>query len=141
MRSRDGISAVMTGEGGRWRHQIQSISPLYLSPGCERHETQLELHWALSSISSPPPHRAPRGREREESTFVSRFGSTALSEGCLNPRKTERLRDGEDHVGFVRDESALDRKRDFLGSVERSSGGRSMGGRCLFTKDGWLNPA
>ena len=45
----------------------------------------------------------------------------------LNTHKTESLRGGEDHVGFARDESALDRKLDFLGCVERSSGGQSTG--------------
>ena len=46
MRSRDGFFlAVMTGEGVRWRGRTRStsVSPSYLSPGSERHETQLEL--------------------------------------------------------------------------------------------------
>jgi hypothetical protein len=56
----------------------------------------------------------------------------------LNLRKTERLRGGEDLVGFVRDELALDLKRDFLGYVKRSSGrnrGRSMVELMPVTKD------
>ena len=57
--------------------------------------------------------------------------------------KDRKTKGREDHLGFGGDESALDRKRDFLGCVERSSGrdgGRSMGSRCPLRRTGWLNP-
>ena len=52
-----------------------------------------------------------------------------FSQKNVEPSKDQKLKGGEDRVGFARDESALDRKRDFLGCVEKSSwrnGGRSM---------------
>ena len=59
----------------------------------------------------------------EDPTFVSGFGSTTLSNRTFNPQKTERRRGEEDFVEIVHDELALDRKRDFLGFVERERAG------------------
>ena len=91
-------------------------------------------------------HRALKATRRNSNTFgifVNIFSlSLNMHQGAVNAKsrslfpgsaqqpsqknvessKDQSLRGGEDRVGFVRNESAPDRKRDFLGCGERSSG-------------------
>ena len=109
-------------------HQIHVDIAVVLIARLQTPRDAARTHLAFLSVSPPPPHRAPRGREREEFTFFSRFGSTA-SWKDVEPSKDRGTKGGEDHVGFVRDELVLDRKRDFLGCVERlrgRNGGQSI---------------
>jgi len=97
-----------------------------LGLGCYCHHTCYQAqsattcnHIEFRMLLSFSLHRAPRRRGREESTIGSRFGPTALSDGTLNFRRTERPRN---HVEFVRGEQALGRKRGHGGVEEKVAG-------------------
>ncbi|KIJ97511.1 hypothetical protein K443DRAFT_241749 [Laccaria amethystina LaAM-08-1] len=106
-------------EGGHWRERTRStsISPLYHeAPNAAIRSSN--TFGILVIIFSPfPLHRAPRDLGHQESTFDTLFTSTMVSGWALNvePLKTERLRGGEDCVGFMRALVALSRKCGFGG--------------------------
>ena len=56
----------------------------------------------------------------------------------IEPSKARKSKGGKDHVGLVRNELALDRKREFLSCMGRSSGcnGRRSMESMPVTKDG-----
>ncbi|KIJ98054.1 hypothetical protein K443DRAFT_221344 [Laccaria amethystina LaAM-08-1] len=119
-------------EGGRWRGHTRStsISPSYLSPGTERHETQLEhiQHHRQYLLLPLTEHQGAVNAKRRRLFPCSVQQPSGEN---VEPSKDRKTKEGwKERCWKVRDESALDRKRDFLSCVERSSGGRSMGSRC-----------
>ena len=98
------------------RTRSTSISLSYLSPGSERHETQLE-HIRYFRQHPHLPLTEHQGAVNTKSRRL--FPGSALQPSRMNvepskDRSTKEWRGlGEDRVGFVRDKSALDRKRDF----------------------------
>ena len=101
-------------------HQIH-VDIAIVSPGSERHKTQLELiqpHHEFLLLRLIKHQEAVNAKSRRL------FPGSAQQPSRMNvePSKGRKTNCEEDHVGFSRDESALDRKRDFLGCVERSRG-------------------
>ena len=135
----------MREEDRQWRGHTRSmsISPSYLSPGSERHETQLQhiRHFRQYLLLPLNQHQ---GAMNAKSRHLFPGSAQRPCRMNVEPSKGRGTKGGEDHVGFVRDELVLGCKRDFLRCVGRSSGrngGRSMGSQCPLRRTGWLNPA